>query len=313
MSMTHAPFPFHILDEAVSRGERLWLLLDGANSAGPLRVLYELGCSEHYVPLFCRTRYAHLMSVSPLLAEVAPGSPLLRWFLDGHADDAGLLIGSSEPREHLVQNLRRCLDVSLPDGGTGLLRFFDPRIFADLLRLESSGVMKLLTVGMSSFAVCTTDLENVNVWLHGRRISPHQIADDATCALSATDLEGLEEINEKRSIVTHLAALQQKRGAYPASLPAYVMHEKLNGFDLMAHAASHAFRIGPAAYSKACDRLGAMEKKFNTLHMDDLFEIDGILETCTDEVRERCMKILLDTAQPMSARLYACRDLLPEE
>ena len=80
MSMTHAPFPFHILDEAVSRGERLWLLLDGANSAGPLRVLYELGCSEHYVPLFCRTRYAHLMSVSPLLAEVAPGSPLLRWF-----------------------------------------------------------------------------------------------------------------------------------------------------------------------------------------------------------------------------------------
>lgn len=306
MNSTLAPFPFQILHDAVSRRETLWLLLDGANHAKPLHALYELGCSEHYIPLFCRTHYAHLMSVSPLLVEVTPESPLLSWFLDGHAHDAGFLFGSKVPPELLAKNLRSCLDVRLPDDSIGLLRFCDPQIFADLLRLECSGVMNLLTGDMSFFAVYTTDLDNINIWMYGLRTSRHDISSNGICLLSVEDIELFESINEKRLILNHVSELYRKMFKEPEKIHEYMISEKLDEFELQSYAATHAFHISTELYDKVYKRLELYEEKFNILYADDLFKIDEILETCGDDTKNRCIKIMMNNSKPVHERIDEC-------
>ncbi|KWE79362.1 DUF4123 domain-containing protein [Burkholderia territorii] len=136
------------------------LFADAAGGSAPER-------SQGAVALFDGTPDASLADAGPWLLdwERTPGS--IRHALSamaGGSTGVSWLI-SAYPIESLADELRRRLDVRLPDGRTALLRFYDARIMADVASLME------LTQRMQFFVPTFNWLVEVNGKLKG--VHPH--------------------------------------------------------------------------------------------------------------------------------------------
>lgn len=123
--------------------------------------------SHAAVALFDSTPDASLADAGPWLFdwERAPGSARrVLSVMAGGATGVSWLI-SAYPIESLADELRRRLDVRLPDGRTALLRFYDARIMADMASLME------LTQRMQFFVPTFNWLVEVNGKLKG--VHPH--------------------------------------------------------------------------------------------------------------------------------------------
>ncbi|KVV27670.1 hypothetical protein WK80_14210 [Burkholderia multivorans] len=144
----------------------LYALVDGllfADTAGgspPQR-------SQAAVALFDGTPDASLADAGPWLLDWERASGGVRHALSamaGGSTGVSWLI-SAYPIESLADELRRRLDVRLPDGRTALLRFYDARIMADVASLME------LTQRMQFFVPTFNWLVEVNGKLKG--VHPH--------------------------------------------------------------------------------------------------------------------------------------------
>ncbi|TKC83815.1 DUF4123 domain-containing protein [Trinickia terrae] len=144
----------------------LYALVDGllysdAESATPL------ARSAATVALFDGTPDASIADAGPWLIDHAHAPTLIRSTLDNLATSStgvSWLI-SAYPIESLADELRRRLDVRLPDGRMALLRFYDARIMPDMASLME------FTQRMRFFVTTYDWLVEVNGHLKG--VHPH--------------------------------------------------------------------------------------------------------------------------------------------
>lgn len=96
------------------------------------------GCRMQWVSLFDATRESTALAVAPLIVFVASqGTPLPSFFLDWIAQNGAFtssvtLLASPLAMEALQQRLLARLDIKLSEDMDAMLRFFDPRILAQL-------------------------------------------------------------------------------------------------------------------------------------------------------------------------------------
>lgn len=136
------------------------LFEDATGGLPPLR-------SQAAVALFDGTPDASLADAGPWLLDYGRASGTTRRALSAMASGptgASWLI-SAYPIESLSDELRRRLDVRLPDGRTALLRFYDARIVAEMASLME------LTQRMQFFVLTFDWLVEVNGKLKG--VHPH--------------------------------------------------------------------------------------------------------------------------------------------
>jgi len=291
----------------------LWLLLDGAHSSDPLRVLYTLDDTQEYIPLFLGTRYAELLRISPLLLKVGIESPLFTWYLNERAHDVGLLFGSRESPDAIAGSLRNCLTIKTPGGNDGLFRFYDPQIFTDLLRHECHWILGRITDPMDLFVVLSCDMQNIAAWIHGTRVSSLRIPQDKVLELHPEDCELLEAVNEKRLIMRHVTELRQALGQQPTPVKDYVIEGNLSHFALRAYPAPHAHQVSADEYVSVYKRLEQCERMFGPTNMQDLFTVDMLLETADEQARQSYIQMLSDRAVPLSVRVEKCTAMNKED
>ncbi|PJG57421.1 DUF4123 domain-containing protein [Aeromonas cavernicola] len=117
-------------DITLAAGERLYLLLDGAQLPALERTLFELIDSPAYQPIYLYAPWDGLREASPLL--VAANPVLLAWYQQQSAK-AGYLLSSYLPLLPLAELLRQVIEVESPYGSRVLLKMAQPEGMARLL------------------------------------------------------------------------------------------------------------------------------------------------------------------------------------
>ena len=107
-------------------GGALWGVLDCARD----RSLYpEIEALDEDAICLFRQVKPEVIRAAPHLVRLREGSRLLeRWRSEGWGAAWGMLFRSEADRDTLFRELRRHMDVELPDGRRVLYRFWDPRV-----------------------------------------------------------------------------------------------------------------------------------------------------------------------------------------
>ncbi|WP_447529768.1 DUF4123 domain-containing protein [Vreelandella sp. TE19] len=108
-----------------------WLILE--ETGNTLASLYSRFGIIDYELLFLKTRYSGFLKRSPIVLPVNQDS---RQILEAFASDArtaiapGVMVRSSEPRQKVLDHLRKCLSVKFYGNRKGMMRFYHPDVAA---------------------------------------------------------------------------------------------------------------------------------------------------------------------------------------
>ena len=93
-------------------------------------LLWEFRGDEELCPLFMNTMLSEVSLRGPLFTVLQPYGKIADWFLSNAEMSAvGVLYAVPQGRENaLFEHLQNLLETPLPSGGTGLFRFYDPRV-----------------------------------------------------------------------------------------------------------------------------------------------------------------------------------------
>jgi hypothetical protein len=110
-------------------GAQYYALLDGAHPRYSLpRLIYEQFAQPQWQPLYQATEYEELLDISPVLLRLDDPAGWLDIWQTAHAALPGCMLCSAAPLPVLIQHLQGLLTVSLDNGGSASLRFYDPRV-----------------------------------------------------------------------------------------------------------------------------------------------------------------------------------------
>lgn len=122
-----------------------YLLLDSAQIDNLPNRLFELVGSTPYHSLYLNTAYSALVTLSPVLVPVTPGSPLADTFTHEWRATAGIWLESEANEADVVQHLRSLIHARIEGDVTVFFRYYDPRIthlwLADLTPQERDRLM----------------------------------------------------------------------------------------------------------------------------------------------------------------------------
>lgn len=111
-------------------------------------------------PLFMNTMMDEISLKGPIFVVFEPGGKIADWVLTrAETSPVGVLYAVAEGKEDdLFEHLQNLLETPLPDAGTGLFRFYDPRVLHALTRFPDK-TWTLLAVGPA---------ESLHAWEPGR-------------------------------------------------------------------------------------------------------------------------------------------------
>lgn len=122
-----------------------YLLLDSAQIDNLPNRLFELVGSTPYHSLYLNTAYSALVTLSPVLVPVTPGSPLADTFTHEWSATTGIWLESEASEADVVQHLRSLIHARIEGDVTVFFRYYDPRIthlwLADLPPRERDWLM----------------------------------------------------------------------------------------------------------------------------------------------------------------------------
>lgn len=112
-----------------------YLVLESRHQKTMLRGLYGATEDPRWIYLFADTEWQAYLKESPILLEVEQDSADYGWALKGLKEDSlsGLILGSSKGLDAVSSWLRERLTVRFDSQRQGLLRFYDPWIWHQLV------------------------------------------------------------------------------------------------------------------------------------------------------------------------------------
>ncbi|MDR3073504.1 MAG: DUF4123 domain-containing protein [Deltaproteobacteria bacterium] len=127
----HAAWKRLVAQEMAEKSALNWFALADPCSDGRLpAILWELEDNAGILPLFMNTMLHEVSMAGPLFVPLRASSPLAGWILEESGRvPVGVIYGVEERASSaLFEHLQNLLECRLPEGGSGLFRFFDPRV-----------------------------------------------------------------------------------------------------------------------------------------------------------------------------------------
>ena len=189
----------------VESGRQTWLLLDGSAGDDVLQHLFSLEDSPHYCPLFtyCPPLQG-LLSLSPILVNVAAHSPLMDWFLaEDRPSRLGILVSGRGDLETTAAALAETLFPEREGGGRTLCRWQDPQVLCDCMQLPA--VFPVVVQGLSSVLMNANITGSIGAWVHCE--IPEQ-GERKALRIPLSFLDGYHELREARLLDRHVATLR---------------------------------------------------------------------------------------------------------
>ncbi|SFL81777.1 protein of unknown function [Desulfomicrobium norvegicum] len=136
VTQTHGPREFEewragIRDRMTRENSRKWCaVIDPASDPDLPGLLWTHQEREEIWPLFMNTMLSEISLKGPIFVALQPGGKIADWLLtNAEISPIGVLYAVAEGKENdLFEHLQNLLEIPLPDAGTGLLRFYDPRV-----------------------------------------------------------------------------------------------------------------------------------------------------------------------------------------
>jgi hypothetical protein len=114
----------------LERGRKWCAVIDSASDPDLPALLWAFQEDAEIWPLFMNTMMHEISLKGPVFVVFQPGENIAEWLLtSAETSPVGVLYSVAEGKENdLFEHLQNLLETPLPDGGTGLFRFFDPRV-----------------------------------------------------------------------------------------------------------------------------------------------------------------------------------------
>ena len=114
----------------LKRGQKWCAVIDSASDPDLPALLWAFQEDADIWPLFMNTMMHEISLKGPIFVAFQPGEKIADWLLTrAETSPVGVLYAVAEGKENdLFEHLQNLLETPLPDGGTGLFRFFDPRV-----------------------------------------------------------------------------------------------------------------------------------------------------------------------------------------
>ena len=120
-----------IREQISQESDRKWCaVIDPASDPDLPGLLWTLQENAEIWPLFMNTMMHEISLKGPVFIALQPGGKIVDWLLNrAETSPVGILYAVIEGKENdLFEHLQNLLETPLPDAGTGLLRFYDPRV-----------------------------------------------------------------------------------------------------------------------------------------------------------------------------------------
>ena len=135
-TQTHCPREFEewragIRERMTRENSRTWCaVIDPASNSDLPGLLWTHQEREEIWPLFMNTMLSEISLKGPIFVALQPGGKIADWLLtNAEISPIGVLYAVAEGKENdLFEHLQNLLEIPLSDAGTGLLRFYDPRV-----------------------------------------------------------------------------------------------------------------------------------------------------------------------------------------
>ena len=121
-------------------------IIDSASDPDLPGLLWAFQENAEMWPLFMNTMMHEISLKGPVFVVLRPHGKIADWLLTRAETSAvGILYAVAEGKEHdLFEHLQNLLETPLPDGGSGLLRFYDPRVLHALTRFPDKKWTRLV-------------------------------------------------------------------------------------------------------------------------------------------------------------------------
>ena len=120
------------ISERMSResGRKWCAVIDSSSHPDLPGLLWAFQENAEIWPLFMNTMMHEVSLKGPIFIVFQPGGDTAEWLLTrAETSPVGILYAVAEGRENdLFEHLQNLLETPLPDAGTGLFRFYDPRV-----------------------------------------------------------------------------------------------------------------------------------------------------------------------------------------
>lgn len=133
-----------------------YIILDAAVRPDTPDALLRLAPPASYRSLFLGTADANASASGPWLLAPADAPQLAQWLADVERQrpNAITLLTSMRPFEAVFAHLQGLLSLRLPGGGTGLLRYYDPRVMEQLHRVLTAEQRHALLAPFTGWRTC---------------------------------------------------------------------------------------------------------------------------------------------------------------
>ncbi|WP_411849708.1 DUF4123 domain-containing protein [Stenotrophomonas sp. LGBM10] len=133
-----------------------YIILDAAVRPDAPDALLRLAPPASYRSLFLGTPDAKAAASGPWLLAPADAPQLSQWLteVERHDPNAITLLTSMRPFEAVFAHLKALLTLHLPEGHTGLLRYYDPRVMAQLQRVLTAEQWHSLLAPFTGWRTC---------------------------------------------------------------------------------------------------------------------------------------------------------------
>lgn len=111
-------------------GQKWCAVIDSASHPDLPGLLWAFQENAEIWPLFMNTMMHEISLKGPIFVVIQPSGKIADWVLTrAETAPVGILYAIAEGKENdLFEHLQNLLETPLPDGGTGLFRFYDPRV-----------------------------------------------------------------------------------------------------------------------------------------------------------------------------------------
>jgi len=125
---------------ATTAGLKWCAVVDSASDPELPGQLWAMRERSEIWPLFMNTMLQEVSLKGPAFATLRPGGKIADWFLTRAETSAvGLLYAVPDGKEDLLfEHLQHLLETPLPGGGSGVFRFYDPRVLHALTCFHDS-------------------------------------------------------------------------------------------------------------------------------------------------------------------------------
>ena len=310
-----AKFPLVWFEQATSKNERMFLLLDAAIDKNIPKIISEFDGKSKYIPLFYQDKHIELLDASPILVPVIENNPLVKWALESEKiSKSCIFLSSMYDIKHIADYFIKYLEIVSDEGEYLLFRFYDPVVMSDMIFSDLPNDIDRILLPIASLALNFYDKNNQNVWgtFYKKCYANQCEPTDNSIVYGENYMELFQRASSRRKINKHIIECNKRLGN-DMIVDSTIEPVICSNFDTNMSYAEKSKYIDNEAYDEVLKRLMYYESLYEIANYNYLIKCDTLLLLADPISKLDMHKVLMDKQKVIVDKIFLCEKILENQ